>query len=275
MNNQAEIGDRWSTRRRRFFSNPIVGIAGSIASVLGILLSTYFYSAGKERPNLTYYVHPVKAAVFRTGQASSLRLTLDDQPVERDITATQIAFWNAGTKPIRQDDVLRPLTIRTSSQAPIIEARIRKTSRDVVRISLDDSNRAAGEVRVTWNILEGNDGGVIQLIYQGDESNAIVADAVVAGQSQLSRLEFSGEISSPANEYERRQSNRRIAFWPPLIALFLQLPVYFWVRHQDRKHGRNPSVAGRLALPIIGLLTVGFVFYFYFSTRPLGPPFGF
>ena len=39
----------------RFFSNPIVEIAGSIASILGIFLAIYFFVESKEYPELTYY----------------------------------------------------------------------------------------------------------------------------------------------------------------------------------------------------------------------------
>ncbi len=58
----------------RFFSQPVVGIAGSIASIIGIGLSVYFFLASRETSELTYFVHPAKAAVVRTGQTSRLSI---------------------------------------------------------------------------------------------------------------------------------------------------------------------------------------------------------
>jgi len=65
--------------RASFFSNPIVGIIGWIATVLGLLLTIYFYIEGKESPQLTFYVNPIKAVVVRANQASRLSASFDNK----------------------------------------------------------------------------------------------------------------------------------------------------------------------------------------------------
>ena len=47
----------------RFFGKPIVGIIGSIASVIGVALAIFFYVGSIREPRLTYYVHPVNQAL--------------------------------------------------------------------------------------------------------------------------------------------------------------------------------------------------------------------
>src|ERR1035438_8534496 len=74
-----------------FFRRPIVGIAGSVASIIGFALSIYFPAPSREVPELTYFVHPAKAAVVRTGQTSRLSAQFDGQNLTGDVTATQIA----------------------------------------------------------------------------------------------------------------------------------------------------------------------------------------
>ncbi len=148
----------------RFFSNPIVGIIGSLASVAGVVLAVYFYLQSERHRELTYIVNPAKTIVLKAGQTSRLSVTLDGKKFDNDLTAAQIAFWNSGNETIRRDHILKPFVIRTARDAPIIEARILKQSRDVVDITLGTTRISTGEIAVSWNILEQNDGGVIQIV---------------------------------------------------------------------------------------------------------------
>lgn len=148
-------------------TNPAVvvfSLVGLILTLVGFPLSIYFYYAAKEYPQLTYYTHPVKATVVRAGEASRLSAIFDNKRVETDITAAQVAIWNQGRRPIRREHMLRPLVIFTENHTPILEATIRKTSRDVAGIALNQDELNKGRVTVHWDILEQNDGGIIQLI---------------------------------------------------------------------------------------------------------------
>lgn len=177
----------------QFFAKPSIGIIGTIASVIGIFLSVYFYLASREKPELTYYVHPAKAAVFRTGQTSNIEVQLEGKKLKNDITAAQIAFWNAGKKSIRPNNVLSPLVIKIDGQ--IFEAKLRKSSRSVSQINVDPSRIKDGEVEITWGILEHNDGGVLQIIYDGKEDLAIKANAIIEGQQNIKELSFNKMFS--------------------------------------------------------------------------------
>jgi len=188
-----------------FFGKPAVGIVGVIVSIIGVALSVYFFLAARERPELTYFVHPAKAAVVRTGQTSRLSVQFDGKELTTDVTAAQIAFWNAGTKPIHANAVLSPLVIRTGSRAKILTVRLRKTSRDVAGITLDTSRLDAGQVEIGWRILEQNDGGALQIVYAGDEIVAIEANAVLEGQPSLVEFKYAGKPLSPGGEYTGRR----------------------------------------------------------------------
>ena len=74
----------WLTRFYR--NNPAVGIAGTIASIIGVALSVYFFEAAREKPQLIYFVHPAKAAVVRTQENSRIEVQFDGQRLESDIT---------------------------------------------------------------------------------------------------------------------------------------------------------------------------------------------
>ncbi|MBK9240910.1 MAG: hypothetical protein IPL75_11745 [Acidobacteria bacterium] len=272
MSNENDSG---SSAIMDFFRRPEVGIAGSVASIISIGLSVYFFLASSETPELTYFVHPVKAAVVRTGQASGLSVQFDGQVLRSDITATQIAFWNAGRRPIRGSAILSPLVIRTGNGERILEARIRKTSRDVAGVVLDSSRMASGEVEIRWSILEQNDGGVLQLVYAGNEAVELEARAVLEGQPQLVQLEYARQISTPDEQYSRRLT------WQG------QLPTYMmggigavmtvmgpWMILRKRRRGQKMRPSDWFTF-LQGPIMIAMAIWFLVSEGAPGPPFGF
>jgi len=72
-------------------SRPIVGITGSFASVVRLILAIYFFSANQENRMLTFFQHPVEISILKTEQTSQLNITVDGDEIESDISAVQIA----------------------------------------------------------------------------------------------------------------------------------------------------------------------------------------
>lgn len=259
-----------------FFSNPLVGIIGSIASILGVFLAIYFYLGSKESRELTYYVHPVKAEIVKAGQASKLSVKMGDKELKSDITAAQIAFWNAGDLAIRAENILKPFRIRTEDGTPILEATIRKTSREVTRISLDNSMLDKGIILTNWQILEKNDGAIIQVIYAGGSNVRLVADGIIEGQPQIKQLEFSGTIQSPEEQYKSLQKAHA---FEGIVMLIMGTVVLFagiiWVIIK-RRRGQVSRTRSILIASIFGSIPyIGYGIYTIIISRAIGPPFGF
>jgi hypothetical protein len=248
---------------RRFFSNPIVGFVGTLASVIGLALAIYFYFESRVTRDLRYFVNPARAVVVHVGQTSRLAITLDGAPVKRDVSAAQVAFWNEGHQSIRRENVLRSLVLKTSSATPIIDATIRKRSREVVNIDLDRSRLAAGEVTINWNILEFQDGSVVQLVYLGDVNTAINAQAVIEGQ---------GDIRT---DVTNKNYNRILGIvWVSFVIVATAMVLRFGVN----------MLIGNLKLKLLKvflLIAVGYIVTLVsivlvrFFLPEVGPPFGF
>lgn len=73
-------------------------------------------------------------------------------------------------------------------------------------MALDLSRLSSGEVGVSWDILEKNDGGVLQLVYAGlricgTEDVGIDAGAVIEGQPAIVRPDYSRTLPSPSEQY--------------------------------------------------------------------------
>jgi hypothetical protein len=183
----------------RFFAHPAVGLIGTAASVLGVGLSFYFYLAAREIPDLSYAINPTKTSVYRAGQTSKLKVSIGGEIIGRDVTALQLAFWNAGRRSIRSGNLLTPLRISLPPNTRILEVQLRRTSRPVTGIQLRQANPRT--IELTWRILEQNDGGALQLIYEGNEDAKLDVTAVVEGQPQITRLTVGSWRSAKVSVY--------------------------------------------------------------------------
>ena len=193
-----------------FFSNPIIGIVASITSIVCLPLSIYFYSAVKENRELTFYIHPVKTVLVKAHESSRLTIKFDNKDLNTDISTAQIAVWNNGKKSIKRGDVLRPLEIKIENNIPILDAQVIKTSRNnISNINLDKRHLKQGYVIVNWDILEQNDGGVLQLIYAGKPELNIYADGVIEGQNGINQIKLFKLIKSPSQQYNDIFTDRR------------------------------------------------------------------
>lgn len=156
--------------------------------MLSLALSVYFYVASKQEPELAYYANPVQAVVVKVGQASRLAVQFDGKPIGSDITTVQVAIWNGGSRAIKKDSILKPIVVSVSGGLPILEATIRKTTREVVGLSLQEGELAKGRLGVSWNILEHDDGAVIQIVYAGQPGAGVHLDGIIEGQSNITEL---------------------------------------------------------------------------------------
>src|SRR5882724_9834302 len=102
----------------QWFGHPLVGMIGWLCTVVSVPLAIWLYTASIHKPGLTYFVNPGKAAVIRASQASDFTVTYGGRVLTGDVTATQVAFWNAGDAPIHSTTVLKPLRIRTQPSEP-------------------------------------------------------------------------------------------------------------------------------------------------------------
>lgn len=169
----------------KILSNPWVGIAGTVASIAGFLLAFYFYYMSKETVDITYLIHPIKTILIKGGQTSRIQATFDGRGIEGDISSVQVVIWNRGDRSVRNNNILSPIKVGVTN-GRILEARIIRSTRDVVGVTA--AQDANGDVKVMWNILEKNDGFIMQLIYAGEVGLPINVTGIVEGQKSISEV---------------------------------------------------------------------------------------
>ncbi len=200
---------------RSFFMKNWMSLLGIVTSVISIVIALYLYNPVAERVP-TLLVDPLRTTIIdsKLFPNSSLKVIQGNNViVQDDVTALRFYFWNAGKQSIKQENVLRPLTVFLNDPAgKILDFKILKVSRpDVVNVKLTPSNKnPEKELLLEFNILEENDGIACQIIYAGNPSAELTPSGVVEGVRRIS----SNETVSGGQ------------FWSELLRL---LPIYLAV----------------------------------------------
>lgn len=272
MTDSTENTDPRNTLILRLSANPWIAIVGLLSSLISIPLAIYLYVLTNRYPELVYYVSPARAIVVTQATASRLAVSFDGRPITQDVTAAQMAIWNRGKEAIRPQSVLQPVVIRTDGKVPILEATIRKKSREIVQLELKQSRIASGELELSWNILEDGDGGVLQIVYAGGPNIGIHATGVLEGQPAVRELRYSGTIRSPS---EQIRSEHRVKWLVGIGAGVTLLMGAFAYKRIMRLHLKKRFfiffAVGLIGMPLIMVV----LFLYVFATSPSLPPFDF
>ena len=205
----------------QFFSKEVLNVR-TIMTIIGIILAIYFYSETKTKRELKYYCHPVKATVVKAGQTSALEIIWKNEKIDSDVTAVQVAIWNNGKESIKRDDILKTITLYTEPKTPIIDAVVRKRTREVIDLSIDRSSFKEGFIPINWHILEHNDGGIIQVIFAGSPDVEILAKGIIEGQKSIKQIKYYGKVKSQKEQIKSEVFKIRfMAFASLFMAIFI------------------------------------------------------
>jgi hypothetical protein len=223
-------------------------------------------------------VNPVKTIVVKSGEASTLRVLHGDQDIKGDATAAQVAIWNGGTESIRPESVLAPVRIVLRPTVPILEAKIRKETREIIGTAVDASRIAYGVVPVSWKILEHNDGAVIQLIYAGPTETEIVVEGIVEGQPAVLRVRPSAGFVIPLPSGRRSRLSSVLAtvlLVAFMSVMFLMIGLYLWLYWLRRRRRGKLDLLDKTTPWIFAAMLCELLWLAWILLRETGPPFGF
>ncbi len=255
----------------KVFRNPYVGILGSIASIIGLILAVYFWHESRRYRELVYFVNPAKAVVIKSGQTSKLNYFYEGKEIKSDVTAIQIAIWNQGSESIKKENIVSNINISTTPSVHILEVITRKKSRDAINLVFDQSMAKNGTIPLTWNILENGDGILLQIIYAGDTNVIFSLEGLIEGQASIKEIKYSGSILSPAEQFSQQKKSVR---W--FIYIFLGLLfVYVILIFISKKKTEDKFEKMFYYIFIITFLGIIAILLYLFSIKVSEPPFGF
>jgi hypothetical protein len=117
------------------------------------------------------------------------------------------------------------LTIETGEAAKILACRIIRSTRPAIHLQVDPVESDGQQVKVHWDILEKDDGGILQIIYAGPEQAAIKAHAVMEGQPEIVRFDKNTMAENRLPHYFKRFFEAKYAGWAFLILGILGIYV--------------------------------------------------
>jgi hypothetical protein len=223
---------------------PWFAYSGWLLSALQIPLTIYFYRLSVITPEFTSHVHPTRTPIVKALKESRLQVSYDGQPITNDVTAVQIAIWNAGRQSIRPQHLLKPVELLLTNSTRILEAKVLKSSRDVTRLAAMVPITDPGHVQLSWDILEHNDGGILQIIYSGPPDASVTFTGAVEGQPVFPRT------------YNPEPTPKK---WFHVIALLVWIVALIWF---FSKAPTKISWRGLLLVLSIGVLSAYTLFFF-------------
>lgn len=203
------------TTIRAFFGKPVVGVVGTLASLVSLFLGIVFFMASRQAPELVYSVHE-QTILVPSAHPSALSISYQDQPIRgTDVVAVTVAVWNQGRASIRDSSVLSPVAIEFDPEVRVLEATAVRVSRPITGLSVenDPASFAKGRVGLAWKILENGDGGNIQIIFAGPSTARLEIAGTIERQGSPLRIDRfplpKGQSGrTPADEYARARRDR-------------------------------------------------------------------
>jgi hypothetical protein len=268
---------------KKIFYHPNFNVVVGLFGIGGVLFGIFTYCESIKEPNLTYYISSTRTPIVQKGNLDNFSVTFLGTPITGDLSSAEIQIWNQGKQPIRREDILKTIALRTPNGEPIYQMT-GKATRDVVGFNwITSSNKQSGVEEMDWKILEQNDGIKVQIIYGGNINLPLILDGVIVGQKKFTQFQQTQQITPNASIKFLIYFIAVVVLSVALISM-LELATLLKLQTIDKK--RDITINKRRAmiiLPLLILLIILAVFLLneggnYISNYILPlpkPPFGF
>lgn len=178
------------------------GWIGILIGILGIAVGLFFGLRARKRRELVYSINPVYTRIVRSKEATALKVSYRDEPLgDVDVTALQLAIWNAGNMSIKPDHIRKKIVVAIKPQVRVLEASVRNaTPHTGFKLRDTAESRATGRIPVSWKIFERNEGASIQLLYLGTSKVDIFLEGLIEGQGHPKEKATSSSYRSPKEQ---------------------------------------------------------------------------
>ena len=139
-----------------------------------------------------------------------------DTQVPRLISST-IWIWNAGKKTVKGKDIVAHDPLRVCFSGEVLNVRIKKVSRKVVRITADTSGETANTIRYGFEFLDPGDGGVLEVLHTGSAKAPDITGTIIGLPDGL--MYWGPAWGASASSRRERKYNRFLATLMLIIGL--------------------------------------------------------
>ena len=168
----------------------VIGILGSISSIIGICLAVYFYNLSNEEKEPYFFDDEIKTKLVDSENINKAPIKIyrsNGEEIVEDVSSTNFYFWNNGRQPIRKEDILDSLVVSLDSTAEILKYELISTSREVCDIDLNQVGK--NKLKIDFKILEKNDGLIGQVIFAGNPKQVLKLNGHIEGVRNFKSVE--------------------------------------------------------------------------------------
>jgi hypothetical protein len=143
----------------------IVGVSGI---VIGVLCAYYFYLKARERVDPRYLLRHEPLVESSSGAMTDVSVLFKGNTVT-NLNRCSLVIWNRGNRVITRDAVAQNDKVRVcfSEGATALGAGVEWSSRPAVDLSAHVSDDGSAVI-IDFAFLDADDGGVVEILYQGD-----------------------------------------------------------------------------------------------------------
>jgi hypothetical protein len=209
-----------------------ISIASLLIGLLALGSGFYFYLASVSVRAPTFLIDPARAVIVSNDPdtVSDLSVLYKGNRLDQtNVTAVRIYFWNSGKDPIRSTDVLRPISVSLPQNIPVLDVQVVKYSRDVASLRVAMNSGSRNKVNITFDILEKNDGGSIQIIYAGPPTVPLTFGGVIVGATLRVQPAYSSRNDAPIIERLGNEIQHNVlSFVASVLALAILIAMAFF-----------------------------------------------
>jgi hypothetical protein len=157
--------------------HPILVVGGYLMGIVGLVMAYQAF----EKPDICWTLGAPQLVVAPQ-EDSELAVTFGGGAITGAVSALQLEIWNHGNKPVRSSDILSGVRV-TSGEGRVLKAKVVKQSRTLIGVEIFDAKTNGCSFR--WEILEPDDGFVVQFLLAGSTNTSLSVDGAFERQRTI------------------------------------------------------------------------------------------
>jgi hypothetical protein len=161
-------------------SSPFMTIATFVLAIFSIVLAVFFYIRSRRNKEPVYTKKSFNIIQDFSSKLTDLAIIYKNESVT-NLTITKIAFWNSGRETINMVDVAEadPLRISITNNSKILSAEVIYSGNPANKFRISEIKD--NSVKLLFDYIDRNEGGIIQIIHTGKSSEDIDVKGIIKG----------------------------------------------------------------------------------------------
>lgn len=156
-----------------------------LIAIGGIILAVFFYYRGTKNREPVFAIRTYNLLTDSSSKMTGLTINYKTEIVN-NLSITKIAFWNQGRETIKKGDIPNgdPLRINARDGIKILDAEVIASNNSANKFDVSAIENQSS-IRISFDYLDKNQGGVIQIIHTGSFSNDLILEGTIMGAGKI------------------------------------------------------------------------------------------